>query len=247
MLLGLGNRMKPLRALISVANKRDIVKLSQELHTAGIEMYATPGTAKTLRNNNIPIHDLAEITDFSELMQGRVKTLHTNIYGGILARRDKDGVEMTKRGVKLLDMIICNFYPLDTLSKNGMEGYDGVDIGGPAMVRAAAKNWHDVVVITNPAQYDLVINKIKEGNIDRETRKKLALDAFSYTAWYDTMILQYSKNDQFPPCLILPYEKIDDLRYGENPHQKAAVYKKYITENNQVNILNAVQLQGKKT
>ena len=238
--------MKPLRALISVADKKDIERLSQELHTADIEIYATPGTADMLRKKKIPVHDIAEITEFSELMEGRVKTLHTNIYGGILARRDKDTIEMKKKGVKLLDLIICNFYSLERVKKNRMEGYDGVDIGGPAMVRAAAKNWRDVAVVTNPSQYDVIIEKIKQGDIDRETRKKLAIQAFSYTAWYDAMILNYSKSTLFPHRFIVPYEKVEDLRYGENPHQKAAVYNECIRESDQPSILDAVQLQGKK-
>lgn len=238
--------MKPLRALISVADKNDIERLSHELHKANIEIYATPGTANRLRNNKIPAQDIAKITEFRELMEGRVKTLHTNIYAGILARRNKDTIEMKKRGVKLLDLIICNFYSLENVEKNQMEGYDGIDIGGPAMVRAAAKNWRDVAVVTNPSQYDLLIEKIKQGDIDRETRKKLAIQAFSYTAWYDAMILGYCNNTLFPPRFIDPYEKVEDLRYGENPHQKAAVYKKCIRVYDQPSILDAVQLQGKK-
>jgi phosphoribosylaminoimidazolecarboxamide formyltransferase/IMP cyclohydrolase len=242
----MGKNMKPLRAVISVADKKDIERLSLELYKADIKIYSTPGTAKILRKNKIPVHDIAEITDFSELMEGRVKTLHTNIYGGILARRERDRTEMEKRGIELLDLVICNFYSLCKVKKDKMEGYDGVDIGGPAMVRAAAKNWRDVAVVTNPSQYDLVIHKIKQGDIDRETRKKLAIQAFSYTARYDAMILRYSESTLFPQCLIMPYKKVEDLRYGENPHQRAAVYKRYKGDSNQPSILDAVQLQGKK-
>ena len=209
--------MIPQTALVSVWDKEGIGEFCKKLHVAGIEIFSTGGTAKKLRSAEIPIRNVEELTGFSDLFDGRIKTLHTSIYAAILARRDtKDMKELKEKGIKPIDMVVCNFYPLQL-------GIEEMDIGGPCMVRAAAKNWKHVIVVSHPSQYPLVLKHLQKG-FDEELRKKLAIEALQRTAYYDSMLFMREKKEEFPEIISFPFKKIQELRYGENPHQRGAFY-----------------------
>ncbi|MFW6409913.1 MAG: bifunctional phosphoribosylaminoimidazolecarboxamide formyltransferase/IMP cyclohydrolase [Halanaerobiales bacterium] len=245
------------RALVSVSDKTGIVKLVQGLVENDYEILSTGGTAKKLRENDIKVVDVSDVTDFPEMMNGRVKTLHPAIHGGLLALRDNPDHmdELKKMGIKPIDMVVVNLYPFaETISKPEVtreEALENIDIGGPTMIRSAAKNYKSVAVITDPDDYTSILDEInKEGEILPATREKLAIKAFQTTYKYDSMIYNYlskkdeSDNIELPSSLVLDYTKKMDLRYGENPHQKAAFY-----ENKNINepsITNARQLHGKE-
>jgi len=213
----MGKRMIPQTALVSVWDKEGIGEFCKKLHVAGIEIFSTGGTAKKLRSAEIPIRNVEELTGFSDLFDGRIKTLHTSIYAAILARRDtKDMKELKEKGIKPIDMVVCNFYPLQL-------GIEEMDIGGPCMVRAAAKNWKHVIVVSHPSQYPLVLKHLQKG-FDEELRKKLAIEALQRTAYYDSMLFMREKKEEFPEIISFPFKKIQELRYGENPHQRGAFY-----------------------
>ncbi len=206
------------RALISISNKEGIVDFAEELSKVGIEIFSTTGTAEILRKEGISVKDVSTITGFSELLGGRVKTLHPTIHAGILAR-GKEREKLRKQGMTI-DLVACNFYRFNN-------SLDTIDIGGPSMVRAAAKNWMDVVVVTDPSQYTDVASRIRKGDVDEKTRKKLAMEAFSYTARYDSLIANWlAGNSKLPKVFDITYQKEMDLRYGENPHQNAVLYGK---------------------
>jgi phosphoribosylaminoimidazolecarboxamide formyltransferase/IMP cyclohydrolase len=225
------------RALISVSNKEGIIEFARELKNLNIEILSTGGTAKLLRGAGIEVKDVSEITGFPECLDGRVKTLHPAIHGGILAIRDNEEHMKTLANLNIdtMDLIVINLYPFkETILRENVkleEAIENIDIGGPAMLRAAAKNYNDVTVVINPQDYDVVIGEIRNnGNTSIDTRYDLALKVFEHTAHYDSLIADYlrtkaEKPDIFPETLTLTYEKVQDLRYGENPHQKAAFYK----------------------
>lgn len=248
-------RMKIQRALISVSDKTGIVELAKALHGMGVEIISTGGTMKTLKEAGIPVIYVSEITGFPEIMDGRVKTLNPYIHGGILAIRDNaEHVKaMQEHKIRGIDMVVVNLYPFrQTVAKPGVtlaEAVENIDIGGPAMIRAAAKNHADVAVVVNPARYGKILDVLKEnGQISREMRMELAWEAFSHTAEYDAYISRYLAGQlgqgQFPHLFQPIYEKVQDLRYGENPHQQAAFYReKYYSG---PGIASARQLHGKE-
>ncbi|MCF8000280.1 MAG: bifunctional phosphoribosylaminoimidazolecarboxamide formyltransferase/IMP cyclohydrolase [Halanaerobiales bacterium] len=244
------------RALLSVSDKSGIVDLAKELEKNNIEIISTGGTAQKLREDGINVTSVSKVTDFPEMMEGRVKTLHPNIHAGLLARRSKkaDMKELKELDIKTIDLVVCNFYPFaETIKKENVEMkevLENIDIGGPTMIRAAAKNFPDVLVVVDSNDYKLVKQKISdEKPIDYNFKKKMAYKAFNHTAEYDAVIQEYLFNDieeknKLPSVYIKPYYKSTDLRYGENPHQSAAFYKEAEAEEN--SITNAVKLKGKK-
>ncbi len=233
------NEKKIRRALISVYDKTDIVKFSKDLSDLGIEIISTGGTAKLLRENGIECTEVEQITDSPEILDGRVKTLHPFIHGAILAKRDNPAHmdQLEKMKIKPIDLIVINLYPFEKVIQQKQTTLDvaleNIDIGGPTMIRAAAKNFPDVAVVTSADQYEEILSELKTNNgaISLETRKKLAIAAFRRTHEYDGIIYGYlqesgekSEDEKFPYLLNLNLRKIQDLRYGENPHQKAAFY-----------------------
>ncbi|SJZ76963.1 bifunctional phosphoribosylaminoimidazolecarboxamide formyltransferase/IMP cyclohydrolase [Garciella nitratireducens] len=243
------------RALISLSNKENIISFAKELKAMGIEIISTGGTAKLLKENNIEVTRISQVTGFPECLDGRVKTLHPAIHGGILAKREEKSHrdQLKELNIQPIDMVVVNLYPFkETVLKEGTtleEAIENIDIGGPTMLRSAAKNYHDVVVISDPADYDKVLQQIKEnGEVDLKTRLQLAQKVFSHTAQYDAFISSYleeqSGKKDFSKTLTLTYEKIQDLRYGENPHQKAAFYGEI--RPNSCSITTAEQLHGKQ-
>lgn len=224
------------KALISVWNKTKLDYLGSELNKLGIEIISTGGTSEILKKQGIPVIEISDITGFPELFDGRVKTLHPKIHGGILYKRDQPNHlnQAKKHGIFPIDLVVINFYPFeqiagkeDTVEKEAIEM---IDIGGPALVRAAAKNYQDVVVIVDPNDYEWLIEQLKKnGQITLEEKRKLALKAFARTSSYDAAICRFlsriSKDDLFPRFLEMKFEQAYPLRYGENPSQKAAAYR----------------------
>ena len=240
-------------ALISVADKRGVAELANELIAFGIEILSTGGTAKLLREAGISVTDIAEYTASPEMMDGRVKTLHPKIHGGILARRGQDDQVMTEHGIKPFGLVVVNLYPFEqTIAKPGCtlaEGIENIDVGGPTMVRAAAKNYRDVGIVVDPDDYALIIAAMKKGGgtLDAAHRFALALKAFAHTADYDAAITAYLESQaaasEFPACVSIRLHKKQDLRYGENPHQGAGFYLEADPPSG--SIASAEQVQGK--
>jgi phosphoribosylaminoimidazolecarboxamide formyltransferase/IMP cyclohydrolase len=187
------------RAVISVSDKEGIVELAKELNTMGIELLSTGGTAKALRDSGIPVKDVSEYTGFPEMLDGRVKTLHPKVHGGLLSRRNnpKDMDEIKKHGIDTIDMVVVNLYPFEaTISKQGVtfaDAIENIDIGGPTMLRSASKNFQDVAVLVDPSDYEKVIKEMKDlqGDLSYKTRLELAKKVFSHTSRYDTIITEY--------------------------------------------------------
>ncbi|NLY42674.1 MAG: bifunctional phosphoribosylaminoimidazolecarboxamide formyltransferase/IMP cyclohydrolase [Clostridiaceae bacterium] len=243
------------RALISVSDKTGVNEFAKELHSLGYEIISTGGTAKVLRDAGIEVLNVSDITGFPECLDGRVKTLHPKIHAGILAIRDNEEhmKQLKELGVDAIDIVAINLYPFkQTILKENVtleEAIENIDIGGPTMIRAAAKNFQDVAVIVDPSDYALVIKELKEKNeVSKETKFKLAYKVFEHTSHYDTLIAQYLRqqigDELFPQTLTLTYEKVQDMRYGENPHQRAVFYKE-IGENPGC-LTSAKQLHGKE-
>ena len=225
------------RALISVSDKTGIVELARALTDMGVEILSTGGTMKALSAAGVPVTSVSDITGFPECLDGRVKTLHPAIHAGLLAMRSNPEHmrQIEELGIKPIDMVVINLYPFrQTIAKPGVkfeEAIENIDIGGPTMIRAAAKNWQDVAVVVDPADYDTVLEQLREsGEVSRETKLKLCYKVFAHTAQYDSMISGYlyrqlSGEPMFPPTMTLAYEKVQDMRYGENPHQAGAFYR----------------------
>ena len=227
------------RALISVAEKDGIVEFSKKLSEDGVEIVATGGTAEKLKSEDIEVIGISELTGYPELLAGRVKTLHPAVMAGILARRsnEKDIEELKDNDIEPIDLIVCNLYPFEDKVENNPDDHSGIleeiDIGGQTLIRSAAKNYQDVLVLTDPEQYDAFIDTYTEGNIDKDYRLELAGKAFKYIADYDNLISEYfskqgDKSDAeatFKASFEIKAELDRVLKYGENPHQKAAVYK----------------------
>ena len=223
------------RALISVSDKTGIVDFARELKQFNVEIISTGGTAKALRDAGIEVRDISDVTGFPEMMDGRVKTLHPRVHGGLLALRDnaEHVAAMQQHGIEAIDMIVVNLYPFaETIAREGVtreEAIEQIDIGGPAMIRSAAKNAAGVAVVTDPSQYPAVIQELQQnaGSVSVALKERLAIDAFRKTAQYDAMVSSYlaGHEDQFPPTLTSTFTKVTDLRYGENPHQRAALYR----------------------
>jgi len=246
------------RALISVSDKEGILDFARELKKLGIEILSTGGTAKLLRENNIDVKEVSDYTGFPEMLDGRVKTLHPKIHGGLLALRDnpKHMKTVEEHNIGLIDMVVVNLYPFEkTTQKHNVtieEVIENIDIGGPSMLRSAAKNHKSVAVICNPNRYPEIIEELKKnnGSLSCELMRSLAIEVFSLTSHYDGVIYTYLKNyfkgkpeTGFPEKLGLNFEKIQDLRYGENPHQRGAFYKE---KGKVYGLINLKQLQGKE-
>ncbi len=227
--------IKVKRALLSVSDKTGIIELAKTLATLGVEILSTGGTARTLKDAGIKVTDVSEITGFPECLDGRVKTLHPKVHGGILARTsyEADVNELEKLGVSAIELVVVNLYPFqETVAKSNIslaEALENIDIGGPTMVRASAKNFPHVGILTSPQQYGEFVSEISsnDGFISFETRKKLGIEAFKHTSAYESAIAFYlsgSNNEDLSDQFQVRGIKSQDMRYGENPHQKAAAY-----------------------
>ncbi|MFT4560694.1 MAG: phosphoribosylaminoimidazolecarboxamide formyltransferase/IMP cyclohydrolase [Gammaproteobacteria bacterium] len=241
-------------ALISVSDKSGLVEFASELVALGINILSTGGTAKLLRDSAVAVTDVADYTGFPEMMDGRVKTLHPKIHGGILARRPQDNELLSQHGIDPIDLVVVNLYPFEkTVADPDCDfenAIENIDIGGPTMVRAAAKNHRDVAIVVDPDDYSAILANLKEstGQLTDTTRFELACKAFAHTADYDTAIAAYfgsrAQAQEFPERVQITVSKKQDLRYGENPHQNAAFY--LDRDRPSGSIAGAVQLQGKE-
>ncbi|PTU76410.1 bifunctional phosphoribosylaminoimidazolecarboxamide formyltransferase/IMP cyclohydrolase [Pseudomonas mangrovi] len=254
-------RLPVRRALISVSDKTGILEFARELVALGVEILSTGGTYKLLRDNGVAAVEVADYTGFPEMMDGRVKTLHPKIHGGILGRRTLDGAVMEQHGIKPIDLVAVNLYPFAaTVAKPGCDladAIENIDIGGPTMVRSAAKNHKDVAIVVNASDYAGIVESLKAGGLSYAQRFDLALKAFEHTAAYDGMIANYlgtidqsrdtlSTEDRgaFPRTFNSQFIKAQEMRYGENPHQSAAFYVE--AQRGEASVSTAVQLQGKE-
>jgi phosphoribosylaminoimidazolecarboxamide formyltransferase/IMP cyclohydrolase len=254
------------RALLSVTDKSGLVDFARKLSALGVELVSTGGTAKLLRDSGVTVKDISELTGFPEMLDGRVKTLHPKVHGGILHRREdaKHIAAIAEHGIAPIDMVVVNLYAFEkTAAKPGVafeELIENIDIGGPSMIRSAAKNFHDVAIVTSPADYNSIVDELtrSSGSLSHATKWRLAQKAFAITAAYDSAIASTLERiaigpaadsfqlqpeaSTFPPNLRLTFQKTLDLRYGENPHQKAAMY----SDGSGLGVANARQIQGKE-
>lgn len=243
------------RALISVSDKTGIVEFAQKLNDLGVSIISTGGTFKVLKEAGIPVINISDVTGFPECLDGRVKTLHPNIHAGLLAMRSNPEhmKQVEELNVELIDMVVVNLYPFkQTIMKPDVtlaDAIENIDIGGPTMLRAAAKNYQDVSVVIDPTDYEQVLSEIKEtGAVSVKTNFYLAAKVFNHTAYYDTMIANYLRDKaglpKYPDKISMTFEKVQDMRYGENPHQSAAFYKEV---GNSDGMLSGIeQLHGKE-
>ena len=260
------------RALISVSDKTGIIDFARQLNGFGVDILSTGGTARLLKENNIPVVDVSDYTGFPEMLNGRVKTLHPKIHAGLLALRGDSAHMQTieKQKIGLIDMVVVNLYPFEkTVAKEGVmeeEAIENIDIGGPSMLRSAAKNHQSVVVISNSIQYPKILRELQQnqGAVSPPTAKQLAVEVFRLTGHYDAAIYNYLSNNRektikkpegkLPQELTLEFSKIQDLRYGENPHQRAAFYKQkqtpldseHLTGQARQGLSNLKQIHGKE-
>lgn len=244
--------MKVKRALVSVSEKTGLVPFVRGLVELDVEIISTGGTASHLREAGLPVTSVSDVTGFPEIMDGRVKTLHPAIHGGILADRDRPSHmdAIAQLGIKPIDLVVVNLYPFEaTVAKRGVteaEAIENIDIGGPSMVRSAAKNFAAVGIVTDPADYALVLAELREheGELTRETRRRLAVKAFQHTAHYDAAIARWfgEQESDFPDHLMIELVKVKELRYGENPHQRASWYREISFGGSQLGALE--QLHG---
>ncbi len=248
------------RALISVSDKRGLVEFARKLVDHGIEIISTGGTAKMLRENGLDARDVSDLTDFPEMLDGRVKTLHPKVHGGILGIRSNEEhrAMMREHGIKPIDLVVVNLYPFRQTVQNPNvtmdEAIENIDIGGPAMIRSAAKNHSDVAVVVDPDDYSMVASELDQlgGGLTSDLRFRLALTAFKHTAEYDKEIARFLGSKQatqidifgLPDSIDISLRKLSGLRYGENPHQRAALYK--IAGPSELGVATAEQLQGKE-
>ena len=251
-----------MNALISVSDKTGVVDLAKALHALGVKLISTGGTAKLLAVEGLPVTEVAEVTAFPEMLDGRVKTLHPKVHGGLLARRDLPAhmAALATHGIDTIDLLVVNLYPFEsTVAKAGCtleDAIENIDIGGPAMVRSAAKNWQDVAVLTDASQYAGVLAELQAGGISRKTRFALSVAAFNRISQYDGAISDYLSSLKFDEDQPVPerqlfasqsngrFVKLQDLRYGENPHQQAAFYRDLHPAPG--SLVTAQQLQGKE-
>ena len=243
------------RALLSVSDKTGLLELARALAKRNIEILSTGGTAKLLAGNGVPVREVSDYTGFPEIMDGRVKTLHPKIHGGLLGRRGVDEGVMERHAIQPIDLLIVNLYPFaQAIARPDCsypEAVENIDIGGPAMLRAAAKNHESVAVVVDPADYMAILEELEtqDGRTALATRSRLAAKAFAHTARYDAMVASYLgaahsvPTDRFPTTLPLVFDKVQDLRYGENPHQQAAFYRDTVLRGTSISA--AKMLQGK--
>jgi len=249
--------MTTLTALISVSDKTGVLDFARELHALGVKLLSTGGTAKLLADAGLPVTEVADHTGFPEMLDGRVKTLHPKIHGGLLARRDVPAhvAALKQHGIATIDILIVNLYPFEaTVAKPGCtleDAIENIDIGGPAMVRSAAKNWKDVAVLTDASQYPQVLAELKQGGVTQATKFALSVAAFNRISNYDAAISDYLSSLQadgtrteYPAQSNGRFVKLQDLRYGENPHQTAAFYRDLHPAPG--SLVTAKQLQGKE-
>jgi len=248
----------PMNALISVSDKTGVLELAQALAGLGVRLLSTGGTAKLLADHGLAVTEVADMTGFPEMLDGRVKTLHPKVHGGLLARRDLPAhmAALDAHGIATIDLLVVNLYPFEaTIAKPECtleEAIENIDIGGPAMVRSAAKNWQDVVVLTDASQYDEVVAELRDsGQVSRSTKFTLAVAAFNRISQYDGAISDYlscirqdGSQSAFPAQSNSRFVKLQDLRYGENPHQQAAYYRDLYPAPG--SLVTATQLQGKE-
>lgn len=241
------------RALISVSNKYNLIPFAQRLQDMDYEIISTGGTLKLLVDSGIDAKSVETVTGFPEILEGRVKTLHPKVHGGLLAKREEKSHmdALQENDIEPIDMVVVNLYPFkETVTKQGATEEDiieNIDIGGPTMLRAAAKNFKDVIVVVDPADYEKVAENLKSGRLSEETRKRLAAKVFRHTANYDAMIARYfneTTDEMFPKDYTFTFEKVQDLRYGENPHQQAAFYED--VQYKGISLATAKQLHGKE-
>ena len=253
-----------MRALISVSDKTGVLEFARALHALNVDLISTGGTAKLLADNSLPVTEIAQFTGFPEMLDGRVKTLHPKVHGGLLARRDvpEHLAALKEHAIEQIDILIVNLYPFEaTVAKAGCsleDAIENIDIGGPAMVRSAAKNWKDVAVLTDPSQYESVATELKAGGISQKTKFALSVAAFNRISNYDAAISDYLSAIDFEASLASStpvrstfpsqtngrFVKLQDLRYGENPHQAAAFYRDLHPAPG--SLVTAKQLQGKE-
>ncbi len=248
------------QALLSVSDKTGVLEFARALSAQGVVLLSTGGTAKLLMDNNVPVTEVADYTGFPEMLDGRVKTLHPKVHGGILARRDfPDHVaKLAEHNIPTIDMVVVNLYPFrQTVAKDDCaleDAIENIDIGGPTMLRSAAKNHKDVVVVCDPSDYQGILDDMKQGEISYDTRFRLAKKVFAHTAQYDGAITNYltslgedkahATRATYPHTLNMTFEKVQDMRYGENPHQSAAFYRDLAPADGA--LANYKQLQGKE-
>jgi phosphoribosylaminoimidazolecarboxamide formyltransferase/IMP cyclohydrolase len=244
------------RALISVSDKSGIVDFGRALTQRGVELLSTGGTFRLLQEHGVPVTEVSDYTGFPEMMDGRVKTLHPKIHGGILGRRGTDEAIMSEHGINPIDMVVVNLYPFEQTVANPdcdlPTAIENIDIGGPTMVRAAAKNYNDVAIVVNTSDYSQILSELdaNDGELTHSTRFDLAVKAFEHTASYDGAIANYlggrtpdNNNPEFPRTFNTQFIKVQDMRYGENPHQNAAFYAE--ANPGEACVATAKQLQGK--
>ena len=239
------------RALLSVSDKSGLVPLARALVAHGVALLSTGGTARALLQAGIPVTEVADHTGVPEMLDGRVKTLVPAIHGGILARRDDPAhmAQLTQHGIAPIDLVCVNLYPFEQTVQSGASPdacVEQIDIGGPALIRAAAKNHGHVAVLTNPGQYDAVIEALGQGGTELAARRAWAAEGFAHTAAYDSAVANWFMRDTaLPPHLLLSATRREMLRYGENPHQQAAFYAASSRSGTRPGIANARQVQGK--
>ncbi|MFC1901760.1 bifunctional phosphoribosylaminoimidazolecarboxamide formyltransferase/IMP cyclohydrolase [Chloroflexota bacterium] len=244
-----------MRAIVSVSDKRGVTEFAAGLSKLGFEVFSTGGTKKALTEAGVPVKGVLEITGFPEILDGRVKTLHPMVHGGILARRDLPAhmQELAEKKIEKIDLVAVNLYPfVQTVAKEGvtlMDALENIDIGGPTMIRASAKNFPGVIVVVDPADYPVILEKLQKGDLSLDERQRLAQKAFQHTAIYDTAIAQYLRQGEegLPEEMTVALKKRYGLRYGENPHQTAAFYSEQSVGGKQnTGITWAEQLHGKE-
>ncbi len=247
-----------MRALLSVYDKTGVVEFGRGLAALGWDLISTGGTHQALSEAGLTVLSVSEVTGSPEMMDGRVKTLHPSVHGGILARRDRPDhlAELVAHGITAIDMVVGNLYPFEaTVRTPGVtddEAIEQIDIGGPAMIRAAAKNFAGVVVITSPSDYAAVLNQLEDGDVPAPLRRRLAAKAFAHVSAYDALVAEYlggerdSDSFEFPEEVSISGRLGQHLRYGENPHQRSAAYRRLTVQPRQFGVLDAVQLGGKE-
>ena len=243
------------RALLSVSDKEGLTDFAQGLHDAGVELYSTGGTSRHLQDAGIPVRDVSDYTNFPEMMDGRVKTLHPKIFAGILCRHDRpdDMNALEEHEIATFELVVVNLYPFQqTVAKPDVErgeAVEKIDIGGPSLVRAAAKNHAFTTIATAASQYAEILGQVQaSGSTSFDLRRKLMVEAFTHTALYDQAISNHfaaeASEETFPQVVNLPLERVSSLRYGENPHQEAALYR--FTHHKSRSVIDAEQLNGKE-
>lgn len=242
-----------MRALISVSDKSGLVPFARHLLEFGYDLVSTGGTARSLTDAGLPVREVQDVTGFPEMLNGRVKTLHPHIHAGLLARRDvpDHDVQLKERGIEPIDLLVSNLYPFETTvgrpDVDDNARIEQIDIGGPAMVRAAAKNFASVIVITDPSDYANIAERLRHEDVDLALRRSLAAKAFAHVATYDSLVAEFLRSstpDDFPLELAIGLRHERGLRYGENPQQRAAAYRRLSTGQREVSVLDAIQIGG---